>query len=202
MKQALILLIAIAAAVSGCTKDSNNGGPPPPPPGAGAPGAITGWGSCTTCSASLRNPVVALVGVKSATFDEKVLFALDLIIDGALPGVNPADPKVFLRYSGPAVVQGIIRVTEANDVSVCNAAPGDYQLDPLTVSSAYLGVVRGGNFQAVGPGGRMMIRIGDSQVNNMTDPNGVHRDSPENRIGLNMIIDSVNNVPCGRLSTF
>lgn len=200
MGKKILILTFVALAFLGCNKNSG-GGQPVAPIG---PGPGGNWANCQACTGMIRSPFAALVGVQSADVSNEILIALDLIIDGAIPGFPYQDPKAFLYYQGPVAVQGVIRVTQPNDPLVCNVAPGDYQLRPLTVSSAQYGVVSGGSFEAIGPGGRMLIRLGSSQVNNMTDPNGVYNGSPSNRIGLNMYIDQVQGYPypCGGLSTY
>lgn len=198
MGKKILLTLLTSLAIVGCNK--NNGGDGQPI----APGYGGNWGACAACTSGVRSPYAALVGVQSSDISQEVLIALDLIIDGAIPNFPYADPKAFLYYQGPAVVQGVIRVTRANDPLVCFIAPGDYAINPLSVSYANYGVVGGGSFEAVGPGGKMLIRMGQSQVNNMTDPNGVNSQSGTNRIGLNLYIDSVSNYPypCGQLSTY
>ncbi len=204
-KKILLSLLTLLIFV-GCNKNNGGGGGQPLAPvgPVGPVGPGGNWGSCAACTSGVRNPFAALVGVKSADGSQEILIALDLIIDGAVPGFNYSDPKAFLYYQGPAVVQGVIRVLRANDPLVCFVAPGDYTINPLSVSQAQNGVIGGGSFEAVGPGGKMLIRLGSSQVNNMSDPNGVSNGSPSNRIGLNLFIDSVSNYPhpCGQLSTY
>lgn len=199
MVKKLLFLAAATVILAGCPGKNNNS-QPVAPVGYG-PGAFNG--GCASC-AQLRTPFAALTGVRSSDTGQRILFALDLFIDGGIPGFNYSDPKAFLYYSGPVVVQGIVRILDANDPLVCNIAPGDYQFVATSVSVANYGVVRGGTFEATGPGGKMLIRMGDSQVNNMTDQAGVVNGSPNNRIGLNLNIDSVSNYPypCGPLSTF
>lgn len=201
MAKKILFLTFVALAFLGCNKNGGNGGQPVAPI---APGPGGNWGACQSCTGMIRSPFAALVGVQSADASNEILIALDLIIDGSVPGFPYSDPKAFLYYSGPLAVQGVIRVTRANDPLVCNIAPGDYQLQPQSVSQANRGVIQGGSFVATGPGGQMLIRLGASQVNNHTDPNGVSNVSSSNRIGLNMYIDSVSNYPypCGGLSTY
>jgi hypothetical protein len=189
------MLVASAFLMWGCSKGNDSASNPTPLP----PASGYNFSGCQSC-AGLRSPQAGLVGVRSSTVDEKVLLSFDLIVDGGVSSFNYANPKFYLFYRGPVVLQGTLRVVEPNNFEVCGAPVGDYVLRPLNIGQSMDGTISGGTYEAVGPA-RMIIRTGSSSVYNAEDPNGVSRNSPTNRINLNAYIDYVNNVPCGPLST-
>lgn len=194
--QGFVIALALLS-FAACKKNDNSGAPPPPPPVAITPQ----WQSCASCPGVIAQGFPGLVGVRSSTTNENVLFAFDLIVDQANTMVNWADPKAILYYTGPVALQGTLRVVAANDINVCNAPPGDYDIRPLTSSSvASGGILSYGTFEALGPT-RIVFRVGSSAIYNAQDPGGVSRNSQSNRIQFNLMLDSVNNIYCGPLAT-
>jgi len=198
LRHALLPLLAIASlSMVACKKNDNSA--PAPVPVAVQPN----WTNCPTCTTNIGQGMPGLVGVRSSTTNENVLFAFDIVVAQQVSQVNWADPKAILYYNGPASLQGALRIVAPNDIMVCNALPGDYEIRPLTTSMiASGGGLSHGTFEALGANGsRIVFRVGTSMLYNSQDPGGVRQGSQTNRLQLNLILDFVNNQPCGSLAT-
>lgn len=191
------LVAALAMGLTACKKNDNSATSTVVPPT-----VAPNWVGCSACAGTIPQPYPGLIGVHSSTTNENVLISIDLIVNQAT-NVNWNDPKAILAYAGPVTLQGVLRVVAAGDVMVCNAAPGDYEIRPLTSSMLAMGgQLSNGTFEALsGNGSRIVFRVGMSNVYNAQDPQGVSRTSQTNRVNLNMILDQVNGVYCGPLAT-
>jgi hypothetical protein len=141
--------------------------------------------------------------VKSATASERVLFGLDVIATGGGASgmmVNPMDPKAAVYYSGSVAIQGVMRVTDPYDSMFCYAAPGDYTIQTVEMVQMSSLILQGGRLIAQGPGGQIVMQIRNAQFYNSTET--VWSQSQNNRVGLNVYVESVNGRPCGSVSTF
>lgn len=195
-KIACVTLAAISAlSLTACKKNDNSSAPV-------SANVYPNWQACASCAGAINQPFPGLIGVRSSTTNENVMFSFDIIVNQS-PNVNWNDPKAILAYSGPVTLQGALRVASPGDYMVCNAPPGDYEIRPMNSSMLGVGgVLSNGTFEArSGNGSRIIFRIGQSAVYNAQDPQGVSRNSQTNRINLNMILDQVNGMPCGQLVT-
>lgn len=191
-KLSVITFAALTLGLAACQKKEDSSG-------VQGMGIAPMWQSCGGCAGTMGQAIPGLVGVRSSTVDETVLFAFDLLVsqNGMIDWNNP---KAILFYNGPASIQGALRVTMPG-MSLCGAPAGDYQIRPLSPSTiASGGMISYGTFEAVGPG-RIIFRLGSSSLYNAVDPYGVNRNSATNRINLNLMIDSVNGMACGPLVT-
>jgi|GEM_PF-5547033 len=140
-----------------------------------------------------------LTNVKSATGSERVLFGIDILANGPMP-VNMADPKAAVYYNGPVVVRGTMRITDAYESMFCYAQPGDYTIQTVEMVQMSSLTLAGGRLVAQGPGGQIAMRIYNAQFYNPSET--VWSQSQNNRVGLNLYVESVNGRPCGSVSTY
>lgn len=180
---ASVLLVGLTA----CNKSGGGGGSSTP-----APVTPNYIGGCSGCQGiSVNAPL--LVGVRAATPDDQILMTLDVL------GQNVSGsqfPKAIVTYGGPGVIIGTIRVLSSSIPAVCNLAQGDYSIQPIQPSTLAMGVIAGGRYQAVAPQGRIVFSLSSSSFYN-NDGGGIRYDSDENRVGLNMMVESINGQPCG-----
>ncbi len=195
LKSALLVLASVVS-LTACKKNDNS-------ETSRVPNIQPFWANCNNCANNIGQPIPGLVGVRSSTTNENVLFSFDLVVDQRVANLNWNDPKAILMYTGPVSLQGALRVQSAGDIMVCNAPPGDYEIRPLSSSAiSNGGVLQYGTFEAIsGNGSRIIFRVGNSQIYNAQDPQGVSRNSQTNRIAFNLMLDQVNGIYCGQLST-
>lgn len=192
----LMMAVFGALSLTACKKNDNS-------ENSTVPAVRPIWTNCGNCAATIGQGIPGLIGVRSATTNENVLFSFDLIVSQQSGMVNWNDPKAILYYTGPVSLQGVLRVQSAGDVMVCYAPPGDYEIRPMSSSSISSGgVLSYGTFEAISQNGsRIIFRVGSSQIYNAQDPQGVSRNSQANRIAFNLILDQVNGSYCGPLAT-
>ena len=195
MKTAFLTLAALSAlTLTACKKNDNSNAPV-------VTNVTPNWVGCPTCAGTINQPFPGLIGVRSSTLNENVMFAFDIIVN-QVATVNWNDPKAILAYQGPVTLQGVLRIVQAGDIMVCGAAPGDYEIRPMSSSMLGVGgVLSRGTFEALSTNGRIVFQVGQSVVYNGQDPQGVSRNSQTNRVNLNMILEQVNGVYCGQLVT-
>lgn len=182
------LLMLGAVGLAACGGGSSGGGSASTP-------TNTVWDQCGGCS-NLANGAVILDNVQAQTPDGAVTFWFNVV--GA-QGSNLAGPKSVIFYAGPATISGNMRVNTAS-FTWCNMPIGNYQLQPLQPSNFGSGLMYGGAFQAIGPGGfPVRFRVNNAVFYNPVD--GLTLGSSSNRANLNLILDSVGGSPCGSMAT-
>lgn len=184
-----LMMITAALTLTACGKNSGGGNR-----GIVGPDLST----CTNCTGS-GYPLL-----------QGVSFTADGYLDGRVDIIGQLansydrnDPKIILRHSGEAVILGNMRVLQDRHWYTCGALVGEYHLRPLQAGINNMGVLQGQKIEAVhvSSGFRILIAVRNSEVYN-TDGGGVSKASPNNRIGLNMVFESVNGQPCmGDIST-
>jgi hypothetical protein len=111
------------------------------------------------------------------------------------------NPRIAYTYTGTVMLVGKILITTANDFMVCNATPGEYDLRTVEIGQYAAGRLGAMRLEANSPsGGRMVIRVASGTFYNSVT--GLDKTSGDNRVGLDMYLESVNGQPCNMLSTY
>lgn len=199
-KVGILMILALFHTVVACNRNDSNSGVAAAPGFPAQPGFPGGFNpACPTCPPVPGGGALLLSNVKSATASERVLFGLDVIATGGI-AVNPMDPKAAVYYTGPVAVQGVMRVTDPYDSMFCYAAPGDYTIQTVQMVQMSALTLNGGRLIAQGPGGQIVMMIQNAQFYNPSET--VWAQSQNNRVGLNVYVESVNGRPCGSVSTY
>lgn len=177
-----------------------------------------GGGSGTTplyphspCIGCAGNQQPLLIGVQA--HHSEIRMGLDVYGDSNL-GVNLNDPKAIVAYRGPLTIQGNAVISSNN---LCGAR-GNYSLRTINPGTISWGMVSGSSPMASGAmgfgyptmantrmiiegistdgsGPNITIQVQDGQFYN-SSVSGLHRDSQNNRLGLNFAV-LVGGNPCG-----
>lgn len=117
-------------------------------------------------------------------------------------GVNDFNnPRIAYTYTGTVMLAGKLNIASANDFMVCNATPGEYDLRTVEIGQYAAGRLGAMRLEANSPsGGRMVIRVASGTFYNSVT--GLDKTSGDNRVGLDMYLESVNGQPCNTLSTY
>lgn len=185
--KSLIFTISLLLGLSACQKKSDNSAAVPPTP------YIDAYINCPTCFANtstLLNAVQVSTGLGSVTGQ------FDIVAQPAA-GFDLADPKAIFYYIGPVQLIGAMNINIAGDRSLCWAIPGQYMIRPLEN-----GIMEKG---AIFKGMRIVAEAGTAtftgyiirgQVTNAASGIGPYRGSNTNRLGMTLLIDSVNGQAC------
>ena len=148
--------------------------------------------NCANCG-SMTTPI--LTNVTGVTPSGNVIFNLNVM---GLGNSSSFNPQAVVFYNGPALLSGTLQVINPQDSLICGALPGVYTITPVQPSMMASSILRGGVYQATSAGSRITFRINNAILFN-PDTFGVG--SNNNWINLNAILDSVNGIPCGTIST-
>jgi len=153
------------------------------------------WATCTNCQ-NIQQGQPLLESVQAQTVDQSTLFSLQ-VYGNPGPGCMQPMNKLIICAQGNATIGGIMRVQNGN--MFCGIPNGDYQVQPVQTSQITQGVIFGGQYQAVGPGGHRIVLQLQSAI--LTNPNGLDLLSRHNRIGLNASVTRSDGAFCGWIST-
>ena len=193
---AAIFFLAGALSIVGCKKNDGGGDPAPVP----VPVAV----GLTACQSCFANPVPMLSSVKSQTTGNELAFDLNIYVDPAMAaGLDLNNPYIESYYMGSAAFAGVLHLTAQIPGGMgCPVTPGDYTINTINAGQINRGMISGLRFEAIGPAGRMVMMVNSSEIYNRDNIDGVTRAALNNRIGMMLNLESVNNVPCGILATY
>lgn len=107
--------------------------------------------------------------------------------------------RIAAVYSGMVMLRGNLVIS--NGGLYCNATNGTYTVQTVSAGQYSGGQLGSMRLEANSPtGGRIVMRVSGGTFYNATT--GLDKNSQENRVGLNMYLESVNGQPCGELSTY
>jgi hypothetical protein len=165
--------------------------------GSAAPQTGLGWFNCPSCQGVVAGSNL-LNAVQSATPENSVQFSLNL--NGQIAQPCYQQPvKYVLCAAGPASMTGYMRILQQG--AVCGAPAGDYIVRPLTVSQISNATLFGGQFEAVGPGNFRIVFSLDKGILYNYDGGGLSSASPNNRVSMGLVLQSVGGYSCGIMTT-
>ena len=153
--------------------------------------------SCPSCVGQVVVGPTLLSGLMAQTPDANVQMSLNLQAEVMQPCYQPPDQIVYCG-SGPATLVGSMAVI--NSSLMCNAQTGNYVITTIENSQLNLGVMLGGHLLATGPNGSTILMRIAKGIYYRNDGQMVSSSIANNRLGLNLILESVNGISCGIMS--
>ena len=147
-----------------------------------------GMNNCYSCGAVGAGSGV-IVQAQAATGGDEAFLTLNIVGLGGNAYMMDPWTNPITSYAGPIALEGGMNIV-AWDSFFCGAAPGSYQLRTVQVGNMMSGSLSGVVMEALGPQ-RLILQVGSSVLY------GVNSQPMNPRLGLTMMVESVNGQPCG-----
>lgn len=188
VKHLTALAIVVSLAVVGCKKKDDSA------PAATVPAPVTPQVSLDGCSGCFASPIALITGVKSTNLRQNMQFVINIYGDRGTGFTQSEYVSPVAAYYGPVGIDGELNIVQ----SECGFSIGRYILRTIKTGWASSGILYGLQVEALNSLGQgsVLLNVIQGIVTNQTR-NG----SPENRMGLNVQLQS-NGYSCGVTATY